>query len=151
MPTVTPFLWYHDNNAEEAVDFYVSIFKDGKKTKTSRWGEGAPFPSGSVLAVEFTIMGQDLIAFNGGPHHKFSESFSLFIRCETQEEIDYYWNGLLQGGSAIQCGWLKDKYGLCWQVAPRDIMELTKHPKAMKAMMGMIKLDIAALKAASAV
>jgi len=148
MTTLTPFLWF-DTNAEEAVDFYLSIFKDGKKISTGHWGDGAPFPAGSVLAIEFTINGQNLIAFNGGPHFKFTEAISLAIYCDTQEEIDYYWEGLPQGGGEIQCGWLKDKFGLSWQVVPRDIAELTKHPNAMKAMMGMKKLDIAALKAAA--
>jgi predicted 3-demethylubiquinone-9 3-methyltransferase (glyoxalase superfamily) len=149
MPKLTPFLWYRDNNAEEAVDFYLSVFKDGKKTKTSHWGEGAPFPAGSVLAVEFSILGQDIIAFNGGNFHHFNESFSLFVQCDTQQEIDLYWNALIVGGVEVQCGWLKDKFGLSWQIAPRHIMELTRHPDAMKAMMGMKKLDIAALEAAA--
>ena len=145
---ITPFLWF-DNNAEEAVTFYMSIFKNSKILHTSRNGEG-----GSVLVMRFEIEGQEYMALNGGPIYKFNESISFMIDCETQEEVDYYWERLTDGGKPIQCGWLTDKFGLTWQVTPRQLGELMSDPDpaksgaVMKAMMGMVKIEIAGLQAA---
>ena len=147
-PRITPFLWF-DNNAEDAVNFYLSVFKDAKKISEVRSNGVGPWPEGAIALVTIELMGQQMTFLNGGPAYKLSEAFSFFISCDTQEEIDYYWNALQQGGAEVQCGWLKDKFGLSWQVAPKNISELIRHPNAMKAMMGMKKLDIATLKAAA--
>ena len=149
-PRITPFLWF-DSNAEEAVDFYVSVFKNARKLDEFRSTTDSPSgPKGMVLTLSFELDGQKFTALNGGPYHKFNEAVSFVVRCETQQEIDYYWSKLLEdGGSEIQCGWLKDKFGLCWQVVPSRIGELLSHPKAMEAMMQMKKLDIAALESAA--
>jgi predicted 3-demethylubiquinone-9 3-methyltransferase (glyoxalase superfamily) len=152
---IKPFLWF-DNNAEEAAQFYLSIFKDSKILKISRYGEAGPGPAGSVMIVNFRIEGQDFIALNGGPHFKFNESISFSITCETQEEVDHYWNKLTEGGQEVQCGWLKDKFGLSWQVNPTVLGELLadkdgkKAQRVMKAMMQMKKIDIAGLQRAAA-
>jgi len=152
---IKPFLWF-DNNAEEAVQFYISIFKDSKILKVSRYGEAGPGPAGSVMVVNFRIEGQDFIALNGGPHFKFNESISFSITCETQEEVDYYWDKLAEGGQEVQCGWLKDKFGLSWQVNPVILGELLadkdgkKAQRVMKAMMQMKKIDISGLQRAAA-
>lgn len=141
MRKVTPFLWF-ENRAEEAAKFYTSIFKNSKIIESS------------PISVRFELEGQELIAFNGGPHYKFNEAISLFVDCETQDEIDYYWSKLSKGGKPIQCGWLNDKFGLCWQIIPSILPDLiggndrVKADRAFKAMLKMEKLDIAKLKAA---
>ena len=156
MQKISPFLWF-DSNAEEAANFYVSIFKDSKILKIARYGEGGPGPAGSVMVVNFQIEGQDFIALNGGPLFKFTEAISFVINCQTQEEVDHYWNKLAAGGGQeSQCGWLKDKYGLSWQVTPTILGELLadKNQKTaqrvMQAMLQMKRIDIAALKRAAA-
>jgi predicted 3-demethylubiquinone-9 3-methyltransferase (glyoxalase superfamily) len=155
MQKVSPFLWF-DSNAEEASNFYVSIFKNSKVLKVSRYGEGGPGPAGSVMIVNFQIEGQEFIALNGGPHFKFTEAISFSINCETQEEVDYYWNRLIAGGGQeSQCGWLKDKFGLSWQVVPTILGELLadkdakKGQRVMQAMLKMKKIDIPELKRAA--
>ena len=147
MQKITPFLWF-DGNAEEAVDFYASIFKDSKVGKVSRYG-------GSVMTASFRIEGQEFIALNGGPQFKFTEAVSFVVNCKTQDEVDYYWEKLLAGGGKVQaCGWLKDKFGLSWQIVPTALPELLSDPdpaisqSVMKAMMQMKKLDIEGLKRA---
>jgi len=154
MSKITPFLWF-DNNAEEAVQFYTSIFKNSRILETSRYPEGAPGPKGSVMTMKFELNGQEFIALNGGPHFKFNEAISFSVNCETQKEIDEYWEKLTSGGGKeVQCGWLKDKYGLSWQIVPAALGQLMadKDPKKAKrvtqAMMKMVKLDIEALKKA---
>jgi len=156
MQKIGPFLWF-DSNAEEAANFYVSIFKDSKILKIARYGEAGPGPAGSVMVVNFQIEGQDFIALNGGPLFKFTEAISFVINCQTQEEVDHYWNKLTAGGGQeSQCGWLKDKYGLSWQVTPTILGELLadkdqkKAQRVMQAMLQMKKIDIAALKRAAA-
>ena len=154
MKTITPCLWF-DDNAEEAVKFYTSVFKNGKILSTSYYGPGMHLPEGTVLTVTFEIMGQEFMALNGGPEFKFDEAISLMIPCDTQEEIDYYWDKLTAaGGQPVQCGWLKDKFGLSWQVVPRIIekhlndKDQAKTNRVMKAVMGMVKLDIAEIEKA---
>jgi predicted 3-demethylubiquinone-9 3-methyltransferase (glyoxalase superfamily) len=156
MQKISPFLWF-DSNAEEAANFYVSIFKDSKILKIARYGEAGPGPAGSVMVVNFQIEGQDFTALNGGPVFKFTEAISFVISCQTQEEVDHYWNKLTaDGGQESQCGWLKDKYGLSWQVTPTILGELLadkdqkKAQRVMQAMLQMKKIDIAALKRAAA-
>jgi predicted 3-demethylubiquinone-9 3-methyltransferase (glyoxalase superfamily) len=150
---ITPFLWF-DTQAEEAANFYVSIFPDSKVVKILRYGPGMPMPAGSVMTVEFQLGGQTSIAFNGGPHFKFTEAVSFVVNCESQAEVDEYWGRLTAGGSEIQCGWLKDKYGLAWQIVPVQLFILlsdsdpARASRATQAMMKMKKLDIAALEAA---
>lgn len=154
MAKISPFLWF-DGNAEEAANFYTSIFKNSKILKISRYGEGGPGPAGTVMVVNFQIEGQEFIALNGGPHFKFTEAISFTISTETQEETDYYWNKLTAGGGQeVECGWLKDKFGLCWQVTPKVLSELladkdkAKAGRVMQAMLKMKKIDIAELKRA---
>jgi len=153
MSKITPFLWF-DNNAEEAVQFYTSIFKNSKILQTSRYGEAGPGPKGSVMTMKFELNGQELIALNGGPHFKFNEAISFVVNCETQKEVDDYWEKLTAGGKEVQCGWLTDKYGLSWQITPTILGQLMsdKDPKKSKrvvqAMMKMVKLDIEGLKRA---
>jgi predicted 3-demethylubiquinone-9 3-methyltransferase (glyoxalase superfamily) len=147
-PRITPFLWF-DSNAEEAVDFYLSVFKNSKRLGGLLNDGNTPGPKGSVLTIAFELDGQKFTALNGGPGHPFTEAISLFVRCDSQAEIDYYWAKLSAGGAEIACGWLKDKFGLSWQVVPANLVELLKHPNAMKAMMGMKKLDIAELERAA--
>ena len=156
MQKISPFLWF-DGNAEEAADFYVSLFKGSKILKIARYGEAGPGPAGAVMVVNFQIEGQDFIALNGGPLFKFTEAISFVINCQTQEEVDHYWNKLTAGGGQeSQCGWLKDKYGLSWQVTPTILVELladkdqNKAQRVMQAMLQMKKIDIAALKRAAA-
>jgi predicted 3-demethylubiquinone-9 3-methyltransferase (glyoxalase superfamily) len=159
---ITPFLWF-DNQAEEAARFYTGVFKNSRITKQTRYGEAGKEahhrPPGSVMTVEFELDGQKLLALNGGPQQfKFNESLSLVINCQTQEEIDYYWEKLTQGGDpkAQQCGWLKDKYGLSWQVVPEAMADLFQDEnseaagRTMEAMLKMKKLDMAELKRAHA-
>jgi predicted 3-demethylubiquinone-9 3-methyltransferase (glyoxalase superfamily) len=148
--SITPFLWF-DSNAEEAADFYLSIFPNSRKVAELRNPGEAPGPKGGVLTVSFDLNGQRFIALNGGPAHQFNEAVSFVVNCDTQEEIDYYWSKLLDGGgSPIACGWLKDKFGLRWQVTPTRIGELVRSSKAMQAMMTMTKFDIAELERAAA-
>jgi predicted 3-demethylubiquinone-9 3-methyltransferase (glyoxalase superfamily) len=148
MPRITPFLWFN-NNAEEAVDFYLGIFPNSRRGKELRATEAGPGPKGSVITIEFELDGQEFVALNGGPGHEFNDAVSFFVVCKDQKEIDYYWGKLLDGkGEEIDCGWLKDKFGVRWQVVPERIMELISHPDAMRAMMTMKKMDIAALEMA---
>jgi len=140
-PRITPFLWF-ENDAGQAVDFYVSIFKNSRRLD-------ALTVDGKAMTIAFELDGQKFTALNGGPAFKFNEAISLLVRCDTQEEIDYYWSKLTEGGSEVQCGWLKDKFGVSWQVVPAKMAEYVRHPKAMQAMMGMKKLDIAALVSAA--
>ena len=145
---ITPFLWF-DSNADEAVDFYVSIFKNSRRLTELRNPGEAPGPKGGVMVVSFELDGQKFTALNGGPMFKFTEAISFLVRCDNQEEVDYYWSKLTAGsGNEGQCGWLKDKFGLSWQIVPAQLPALIRHPNAMKAMMGMKKLDIAELERA---
>ena len=147
-PRITPFLWF-DSNAEEAVEFYLTVFKNSRRLDAVRNTGDAPGPKGGVLTIAFELDGQRFTALNGGPAYKFTEAISFVVRCDTQDEVDVYWSRLTAGGSEIQCGWLKDRFGLCWQTVPARLPELIKHPKAMHAMMGMKKLDIAELERAA--
>jgi predicted 3-demethylubiquinone-9 3-methyltransferase (glyoxalase superfamily) len=158
MPKITPFLWF-DDQAEEAVKFYTSIFKNSKTGRILRYDEEAAKasgrPAGSVLTVEFELDGQKFVALNGGPQFKFNESISFVVNCETQEEVDYYWQKLTaDGGQESQCGWLKDKFGVSWQITPSVLIDMLhdkdpeKAGRVMKAMLQMQKIDIAKLKAA---
>jgi len=154
MPKISPFLWF-DSQAEEAAKFYVSVFPNSKITKTSHYGEGGPGPKGSVMVVEFVIDGQTVLALNGGPQFKFSEAISLNVECKDQAEVDRYWKALTAGGGEEgPCGWLKDKFGLSWQIVPKQLIQLMNSPdraaagRAMQAMMKMTKIDVAALQRA---
>jgi predicted 3-demethylubiquinone-9 3-methyltransferase (glyoxalase superfamily) len=153
MQKITPFLWF-DNQAEEAMNFYVGIFRNSKTGRISRCGEGGPGPKGTVMSATFQLDGQDFMALNGGPIFKFNEAISLFVNCENQSEVDELWNKLSEGGQAGQCGWLKDKYGLWWQIIPAALGEMLSDPdpvksaRVMKAMLQMNKIDIERLKQA---
>ncbi len=152
MQKINPFLWF-DGQAEEAANFYVSVFKKGKVTGTTYYGEHGPGPKGSVMTVSFELDGAQFVALNGGPQFKFTEAVSFVINCETQEEIDYFWEKLSgDGGQEVECGWLKDKYGLAWQVVPARIWDwlkdTTRSARVMEAVMQMTKLDLAKLQAA---
>jgi len=148
-PRITPFLWF-DQNAEEAVDFYLSVFKNSRRVSELRNIADAPVPKGSVLVVSFELDGQRFTALNGGPAFHFNESISFVVRCDSQQEVNDYWSKLTaDGGSESQCGWLRDKSGLSWQIVPARLQQLLKHPKAMQAMMGMKKLDLAELERAA--
>ncbi len=155
MQTITPFLWF-DTQAEEAANFYVSIFKNSKVLGITRYGEAGPGPKGTALTVQFEIEGQTFTALNGGPNFKFTEAVSFVVHCTNQEEVDYFWEKLLEGGKESQCGWLKDKYGLSWQIVPNILVELLQNPdpekakRVMQAMMKMIKIDIETLEQAAA-
>ena len=152
---ITPFLWF-DNQAEEAAEFYVSVFENSEILSVSRYGEAGPGVPGTAMTVHFRLDGQEFEALNGGPHYTFSEAISFVIDCETQEEVDYYWSKLSEGGRPDQCGWLKDRFGLSWQVVPRALIELLQDPdperanRVMQAMLQMTKIDIAALEEAGA-
>lgn len=155
MQKISPFLWF-DDQAEEAAKFYTSIFKQSKIKSTTRCGDAGPGPKGSVLTVTFELEGHEYIALNGGPQYKFNESVSFMVHCKTQAEVDRYWKKLTaDGGEEVACGWLKDKYGLCWQIVPTVLLELiaskdaAKSQRVMKAMMNMVKLDIKKLKKAA--
>jgi predicted 3-demethylubiquinone-9 3-methyltransferase (glyoxalase superfamily) len=148
MTKISPFLWM-DNNAEEAAEFYLSIFPQARKVDELRSSGVGPWPAGQIATITIELMGQTVTFLNGGPEHKLSEAFSFWIACRDQAEIDHYWSVLTAGGKAIACGWLKDKFGICWQVVPENIIELVRHPKAMSAMMQMIKFDVAKLEAAA--
>lgn len=155
MQKITPFLWF-DHQAEEAANFYVSVFHDSKIFSITRYGEAGPGPAGSVMTVEFQLEGQVLTALNGGPVFTFTPAISLAVRCETQAEVDRLWEKLSADKESGQCGWLKDKYGLSWQIVPTVLIEMLTDPDAVKTkrvmavMMEMKKLDIAALKRAYA-
>ena len=143
MQKITPFLWF-DGQAEEAMNFYISIFKNSKIVNVSRYGEGGPGPKGMVMSCTFQLDGQQFYALNGGPHFKFTEAISLFVSCETQSEIDEMWEKLSAGGAKSRCGWLKDKFGLSWQIVPPLLGELLgdKDPeKSKRVMMAMMKMD----------
>jgi predicted 3-demethylubiquinone-9 3-methyltransferase (glyoxalase superfamily) len=154
MPKITPFLWF-DQQAEEAAQLYTSIFKNSKIQAVTRYGEAGPGPQGSVMTVAFELDGQPFTALNGGPAHKFNEAVSFVVHCDTQQEVDEIWAQLTAGGQEIACGWLKDKYGLAWQIVPKAFLEMIQDPdpqrkdRVMKAMFQMKKLDIAALEAAA--
>lgn len=155
MQKITPFLWF-DTEAEEAAKYYVAIFKNSKINAVARYGEGMPLPAGTAMTVGFELDGQKFTALNGGPHFKFDEAISFVIDCVDQAEVDYYWAALLEGGGKeSQCGWLKDKFGLSWQVVPRRLIELSTDPdkakagRAMQAMMGMVKINVAELERAA--
>jgi predicted 3-demethylubiquinone-9 3-methyltransferase (glyoxalase superfamily) len=151
MQKITPFLWFN-NNAEEAMNFYVSVFKDAKITSLTRYGDAGPGPKGSVMTGIFQIHDQDFYALNGGPIYSFSPAISLFVNCETQQEIDGLWENLSEGGRKDQCGWLTDKFGVTWQIVPSILGKLldgsdpAKSNRAMKAMLQMKKLDIQQLQ-----
>ncbi|MDQ4037482.1 MAG: VOC family protein [Actinomycetota bacterium] len=153
MPAITPNLWF-DTEGEEAANYYVSIFPNSSIDNVTHFGEAGPREAGMVLTVDFTLDGQRFTAINGGPEFTFDEAISFLIPCKDQDEVDYYWNRLLEGGQESQCGWLRDKYGLSWQVVPTILDEMIASPdrekadRAMKAMLGMVKLDIAELQRA---
>jgi predicted 3-demethylubiquinone-9 3-methyltransferase (glyoxalase superfamily) len=148
---ITPFLWF-DTQAEEAAKFYTSIFKNSKIVSATRYGDAGPGPKGSVQTIAFELEGQRFTALNGGPHFKFNEAVSFVVHCETQEEVDEFWKRLTDGGHEVQCGWLKDKYGLSWQIVPTALFRLLQDPdpartnRVMQAMFQMKKLDIAGLE-----
>ena len=148
MQKITPFLWF-DGKAEDAMNFYVSIFKNSKILSTTLYGEDGPGPKGTVMSGIFYLDGQEFMALNGGPEFKFTEAISLFVNCGSQEEVDLYWEKLSDGGEKGQCGWLKDRFGLSWQIVPAHLPDLIKHPKSMQAMLQMTKLDIAELERAA--
>jgi predicted 3-demethylubiquinone-9 3-methyltransferase (glyoxalase superfamily) len=153
MPKITPFLWF-DGKAEEAMNFYVSVFKNSKVLRVSRYGEGGPGPKGAVMSATFRLDGQDFFALNGGPQFTFSPAISFFVNCETQQEVDELWEKLSEGGKKERCGWLKDKYGLSWQIIPSALGKLMgdkdaeKAKRVMQAMLQMDKIDIARLQQA---
>jgi predicted 3-demethylubiquinone-9 3-methyltransferase (glyoxalase superfamily) len=153
MFNITPFLWF-DGNAEEAAQFYVSTFPNSQIDEIVRRGDAGPGPEGSVLTVTFTLDGRPFVALNGGPHYQLTPAVSFFIYCETQDEIDNLWEKLGEGGTPLQCGWITDRFGLTWQVTPKVLLKMLADPdqekadRVMKAMMQMVKLDIATLKRA---
>jgi predicted 3-demethylubiquinone-9 3-methyltransferase (glyoxalase superfamily) len=153
MRKITPFLWF-DGNAEEAMTFYVSIFPSAKVLNVRRYGDGGPWPKGTIMSATFELEGQQFMALNGGPQFKFTEAISLFVNCETQQEVDDLWNRLGAGGAPQQCGWLKDKFGLSWQIIPSALgsmlgdQDAAKAKRAMQAMLRMTKIDIQALQRA---
>ncbi|HEX6336268.1 MAG TPA: VOC family protein [Jiangellaceae bacterium] len=155
MQKITTYLWY-DDKAEEAAVFYTSIFKNSRVLEVNRYGDGAPMPAGTAMTVRFELDGQEFIALNGGPHFKFNEAISLYVDCEDQAEVDYFWDLLVDGGEPSQCGWLKDRYGLSWQIIPRELPSLLFDPdpekaqRATQAMFTMTKLDVDALRRAHA-
>ena len=153
---ITPFLWF-DSNAEEAANFYVSLFADSKIIDVARWARGTPYPEGGVMSATIMLANQEYILFNGGAHFKMNEALSLFVLCEDQTEVDRLWTALTaDGGSPSQCGWLKDKFGISWQIVPKALMRLQadadaeKAARVMQAMMKMVKLDVAGLERAAA-
>jgi predicted 3-demethylubiquinone-9 3-methyltransferase (glyoxalase superfamily) len=153
MQKIVPFLWFNDE-AEEAVNFYVSLFPNSRVTSTSRYGDAGPGPKGSVMSATFQLDGQEFYALNGGPHYKFTPAISMFINCESQGEVDDLWEKLSAGGRKDRCGWLQDRFGLSWQVIPKALGEMLrdkdpqKSKRVMQAMMQMDKIDIAKLKQA---
>ena len=150
---ITPFLWFN-SNAEEAVNFYTSVFKDSKIESINRYGEAVPGPKGTVMTIAFQLLGQDFVALNGGPEFTFTPAISFVVDCKTQQEIDGLWDRLSEGGEKVQCGWLRDKFGVSWQIVPSNLSELfesddpEKSQRVMKAMLQMEKLDIKALQEA---
>ncbi len=150
---ITPFLWF-DNNAEEAMNFYVATFKNSKILNVTRYGDAGPGPKGTVMAATFQLEGQEFYALNGGPQYKFTPAISLFVNCETQQEVDALWNKLLDGGREDQCGWLTDKFGLSWQIIPTILGKLLgdkdprKSSSVMRAMLQMRKIDVKKLQQA---
>ena len=154
MQKISTCLWFN-GQAEAAMDFYVSIFKNAKKTDVLRWGDVGPGPKGSVLTCSFELDGREFVALNGGPEFKFTPAISLVVNCETQAEVDHYWDKLLDGGKPMECGWLTDKFGISWQVTPTMLPRLlmdkdtAKANRVMAAMMKMVKLDIATLRQAA--
>jgi predicted 3-demethylubiquinone-9 3-methyltransferase (glyoxalase superfamily) len=153
MQKITPCLWF-DDQADEAARFYASVFRNSRIGKVSHYGEAGPRPKGTVLTVEFQLDGQDFLALNGGPEFKFTEAVSFIVSCETQEEVDRLWDKLSEGGEKVQCGWLKDKFGLSWQIVPTVLGKMLSDPdpvradRVMQAMLGMKKLDIRGLEEA---
>ncbi len=153
MQKITPFLWF-DSNAEEAVKFYTSIFKDSKVGSITRYGDAGPGPKGSVMTATFELHGQEFVALNGGPHFTFSPAISFVVNCETQQEVDELWGKLSAGGATEQCGWLRDRFGVSWQIVPTVLVEMlqdkdsAKAQRVMAAMLKMVKLDIKALREA---
>lgn len=155
-PSITPFLWF-DREAEEAAEFYCDVFPGSKVVAVSRYPEGAPMPAGTAMSVQFELAGQPFQAMNAGPVFRFTEAVSFYVDCKDQAEVDYYWSRLTSGGGQeSQCGWLKDRYGLSWQVIPRQLTAAMAHKdprkaaRAMQAMLGMRKIDVAAIEAAVA-
>ena len=155
MQKISPFIWF-DSNAEEAMNFYLPIFKDSKLIRVARNPPGSPGPEGALLVATIQLEGQEIILMNGGPGHPLTDAISLTVNCGSQEEVDYYWDKLLErGGKEIACGWLKDRFGLCWQITPIMLPQLLSDPdrakagRVMQAMMKMIKLDIEGVKAAA--
>lgn len=150
---INPFLWFN-NEAEEAANFYVSIFKNSGVNKIVRYGKAGPGPEGSVMTVAFELEGQEFTALNGGPVFKFTEAISFVVNCKSQDEVDYYWDKLTEGGEEGVCGWLKDKYGLSWQIVPTLMVEMMSDPdpekakRVTEAMLQMVKIDIKTLKTA---
>jgi predicted 3-demethylubiquinone-9 3-methyltransferase (glyoxalase superfamily) len=153
MQKITPFLWF-DTQAEEAANFYVSVFKNSQVISVSRYGDTGPGPKGSIMTVEFELDGQRFVGINGGPNFSFTEAVSFVVDCATQEEVDYFWQKLSEGGKEVQCGWLKDKYGLSWQVVPTIAIEYlkdkdpVKSQRVMQAILHMKKIEIEPLKRA---
>ena len=153
MQKITPFLWF-DGKAEEAMNFYVSVFKNSKVVRVSRYGEAGPGPKGTVMSATFQLDGQDFFALNGGPQFAFTPAISFFVNCETQQEVDEMWERLSEGGKKERCGWLKDRYGLSWQIIPSVLGKMLQDPDAerakrvMQAMLQMDKIDIERLKQA---
>jgi len=153
MQKITPFLWF-DGKAEEAINFYTSIFKNSKVVSINRWGEGTPFPKEQVMSGTFELDGQQFYAFDAGPQFKFTEAISFFVNCETQKEVDYFWEKLSEGGEKSRCGWLKDKFGVSWQIIPTVLGKMLqdkdagKSQRVMQAMLQMDKIDIKTLKQA---
>jgi predicted 3-demethylubiquinone-9 3-methyltransferase (glyoxalase superfamily) len=148
MKKLSPFLWFNDN-AEEAAEFYMSVFPHARKVDELRSKGVGPWPVGKIATITIELEGQEMVFLNGGPTYQLNPAFSFFVSCESQDEIDRYWDKLLEEGKPMACGWLTDRFGLCSQILPRNISELISHPKAMAAMMGMIKMDIAVLEAAA--
>lgn len=155
MSKITPFLWF-DNQAEEAMNFYVSLFKNSKVLNVNRYGEGAPIPAGTVMSATFELDGQPIMALNAGPQFKFNEAVSFYVDCEDQAEVDKFWNALTaNGGEEGMCGWLKDKFGLSWQIVPRALGEMLGDPdpnksrRTMEAMLKMKKIDVPTLQKAA--
>lgn len=151
---ITPFLWF-DNNAEAAAKFYTSIFKNSSITSTSYYGDSGPMPKGTVMIVSFKLEGLSFTAMNGGPGHNFTDAISFVVHCQSQEEVDHFWNKLTEGGKEVACGWLTDKFGLSWQITPNRLIELISDPdkekanRVMQAMMKMVKIDIPTLEKAA--
>lgn len=150
MQKITPFLWF-DQQAEEAALFYTGIFKDSEVVSISRYGDGAPMPKGTVMTAKFILEGQEFVALNGGPHFSFNAAISFVVNCDSQQEVDYYWEKLLDGGTESRCAWLTDRFGVSWQIVPQALITYLNDPdpvkaqRVMMAMMQMVKIDIAAL------